>query len=369
MTSATRRPITHRLYAMAATHRMAVIVMLSVLSAVFTGVILTTRQPNVERKPVTREKDEETKGQTVNTLAAEVDELKASRDAVVLAHYYVPGETQDLADHVGDSFALARLASDLDHQVIVLAGVSFMGESAKLLNPDKTVLLPEPLADCPMAHMVSVEEIGRIRSEHPGIAVVCYVNSTAEVKAASDVCVTSSNAVAIVRALPQDEILFVPDMNLGRYVAEQVPEKNVVLGCGWCPRHAAISAAKVREIVDAHPGAEVLAHPECSEDVLDEADFIGSTSQIIEHARTTEASEVVILTVEGVSRELRRVCTGQNKRILFPEPVPVCPDMSLITPEKVRDCLRDLTGEVILDSTIAPKAMRPLERMLDYAGR
>jgi quinolinate synthase len=302
-------------------------------------------------------------------VAEQVRCLKRERDAVVLAHYYVPPETQELADHVGDSFALARLARTIEAQVIVLAGVAFMGESAKLLNPRRTVLLPVPEADCPMAHMVSVEQIERVREERPGIVVVCYVNSTAEVKAASDVCVTSSNAVGIVRALPQSEVLFVPDMNLGRYVAQQVPEKHVIMGRGWCPRHAGISPESVRALVDAHPMAEVLAHPECTEEVLAEADFVGSTSQIIGRACATHARELVVLTVEGVTHELGRACAGQGKTVLFPQPAPACPNMSLVTPERVRDCLRDLSGEVALDERLAATATRPLERMLDLAER
>ncbi len=160
---------------------------------------------------------------TIEALTKQIQQLKAQRDAVILAHYYVPPEVQDVADYVGDSFALAKLAVDLPQQTIVLCGVEFMGESAKLLNPEKRVLLPESGADCPMAHMVRKADIDRVRAEHDDLAVVCYVNSTAEAKTWSDVCVTSSNAVKICRALPQRNILFIPDMNLGRYVAEQLP--------------------------------------------------------------------------------------------------------------------------------------------------
>ncbi len=302
-------------------------------------------------------------------IAAQLERLKSERDAVVLAHYYVPGEVQDLADHVGDSFYLAKLASTLDVDIIVLAGVRFMGESAKLLNPGRLVLLPEPAATCPMAHMVSVSDIERARTEHPGIAVVCYVNSTAEVKAASDVCVTSSNAADIVRSLPGREVLFVPDINLGRYVAAQVPEKHVLLNPGWCPRHAGISPEEVDRLVDEHPHAPVLAHPECTPEVLAAADFIGSTSQIIDYAHKSDARELIILTVVGVAHELECVCAGQGKRFLFPATRPVCANMAMVTARKVRDCLRDTTGAVEVDPTCAPAARRSLERMLELAGR
>ncbi|MCI1665515.1 MAG: quinolinate synthase NadA [Atopobiaceae bacterium] len=303
------------------------------------------------------------------SIADEVEELKRRRNAVVLAHYYVPGEVQDLADHVGDSFYLAKLACTLDADVIVLAGVAFMGESAKLLNPERTVLLPEPAADCPMAHMASVAEVAKVRREHPGVAVACYVNSTAELKAASDVCVTSSNAARIVSGLAADEVYFIPDMNLGRYVAEKVPEKHVILNQGWCPRHVGISPEEVRSLAREHPGAPVLAHPECTPEVLDEADFVGSTSQIIEQARESDARELIILTVVGVAHELERACAGQGKRFLFPGHPPICPNMASVTPEKVRDCLRDMSGAVEVDAACAPAARRALERMLELAGR
>lgn len=196
---------------------------------------------------------------------ARIEALKAERDAVILAHYYVEPEVQAVADYVGDSFYLAKLAKSLPQQTIVLCGVEFMGESAKLLNRDKTVLMPEPAADCPMAHMVQRATIDKAREEYgDDLAVVCYVNSTIEVKSWSDVCVTSSNAVKIVHELPQRHILFIPDRNLGRYVAEQVPEKHVILNDGCCPRHEAISLAELRELKAGHPNALVLAHPSAS---------------------------------------------------------------------------------------------------------
>lgn len=298
---------------------------------------------------------------------AEVARLKWERDAVVLAHYYVAPEVQELADHVGDSFALAQLAATLPNRTLVFCGVSFMAESAKILSPDKTVLMPDPAADCPMAHMVRRETVEAARERYgDDLAVACYVNSTAEAKSWSDVCVTSSNAVRIVRALPQRNVLFVPDRHLGRFVARQAGEKNVILNDGFCPIHQAISASEVERLRSELPGAEVLAHPECPEDVLELADFAGSTSQIIERAAASEARDLVILTVDGVRGELERRCAGTGKRLHFPAPRPVCPDMGRISVERLVACLRDGTGEVALPpADVAEGARRALARMLE----
>ena len=242
-------------------------------------------------------------------LLKEIEELKRTRNAVVLAHYYVAPEIQRAADYVGDSFALAKLAVSLPQQVLVIAGVAFMGESMKLLNPGKTVLLPNPQADCPMAHMVERATVDAARAQYgDDLAVACYVNSTAEIKSWSDVCVTSSNAVKIVRALPQRHVLFIPDANLGRYVAQQVPEKHVILNDGCCPYHRAIAADEVRALKAAHPEAQVLAHPECAPEVVALADYVGSTAGIIAYAAQSPAQEFIVLTMEGVSAELAQRC-------------------------------------------------------------
>lgn len=299
-------------------------------------------------------------------IAAEVERLKKEKNAVVLAHYYVPEETQALADHVGDSFALARLARTLDCDVIVLAGVNFMGESAKMLNPGRTVLLPEPAADCPMAHMVSKDYVDQVRAQYDDLAVVGYINSTAEVKTWCDVCVTSSNAVKVVRELPQHNILFIPDMHLGRYVAEQVPEKNVILNQGWCPIHHKMVPAEVEALELEHPNALVIAHPECTAEVLAEADFIGSTKQMIDFVASSDATEFIVLTVVGVKREMELVAPG--KRFYFPETTPVCVNMALVTPEKVLRALQTGVGEVVLPLA-ADEATRPLDLMLELAAR
>ena len=307
--------------------------------------------------------------QKAAVLAAEIEKLKQERNAVVLAHYYVPAKVQDVADYVGDSFALAKLAVELPQQVVVMCGVSFMGESAKLLNPEKTVLLPAPEADCPMAHMVRKEDVDRMRAEVEDLAVVCYVNSTADIKSWSDVCVTSSNAVKICRELPQQNIFFIPDANLGRHVAQELPEKHVYLNRGCCPRHEAISADEVRALKREHPAAVVLAHPECGEGALALADYVGSTKGIIEHAAASDASEFIVLTVVGVGHELERQCAGSGKRFYFPATTPRCPDMELVTLEAVAAALRGEVPETRVPAGCAERAKATLDAMLEYAGR
>ena len=301
-------------------------------------------------------------------LARRVEQLKRERGAVVLAHYYTPAQTQALADYVGDSFYLARLAKTLECETIVLCGVSFMGESVKLLNPGRRVLMPAPEADCPMAHMVEKAEVDRIRATYDDVAVVAYVNTTAEVKTWADVCVTSSNALKVVRELPQRNIFFIPDANLGSFIARQVPEKNVILNMGCCPIHDVISLDEVRDLKAAHPAAEVLAHPECRPDVLAEADYIGSTKEIINRVAASDASEFIVLTVAGVAAEIERLTPGQNKRVYFPATTPICPNMALVTPERLLACLEDLSGEVALPER-PEAAAAPLERMLELAAR
>lgn len=303
-------------------------------------------------------------------LVAEIEQLKAKRDAVILAHYYVPPEVQAIADYVGDSFALAKLAVDLPNRTIVLAGVEFMGESAKLLNPDKTVLLPEPAADCPMAHMVQKRTVDEARERYgDDLAVVCYVNSTAVMKTWSDVCVTSSNAVKICKALPQKHLLFIPDINLGRFVAQQVPEKHVILNKGYCPRHQRIAPAEIIALEDKYPDALVMAHPECTAEVLAEADYIGSTKGIIEFAEKSDATDFIVVTVVGVKREMELRTRGTNKRFHFTRTVPICENMAIVTLDKVAQCLReDMVGVSVPDEYVEP-AKKTLERMLDYAAK
>ena len=212
------------------------------------------------------------------TVKEEIEQLKKERNAVILAHYYTRPEVQEIADYTGDSFYLSKVAVNLKEQVIVFCGVSFMGESAKALNPDKTVLMPDADADCAMAHMADAETIRKMRSEYDDLAVVCYVNSTAQLKQYSDVCVTSANAVQVVKALPNKNIFFIPDRNLAHFIAEQVPEKHFIFNEGYCPVHEKMQVGEIRKAKAEHPAAEVLTHPECPGEVLALSDYVGSTS-------------------------------------------------------------------------------------------
>lgn len=295
----------------------------------------------------------------------QIQQLKQEKNAVILAHYYAPAEVQVLADYVGDSFYLAKIAKQSNADIIVFCGVRFMGESAKILNPDKKVLMPDLTADCPMAHMVADGIIERMRNEYDDLAVVCYINSTAEIKRQSDVCVTSSNAVKIVKALPNKNIFFIPDHNLGRFVAEQVPEKNVILNDGCCPIHAKITAAQVIEEQKKHPNAEVLTHPECDASVVDISNYSGSTADIIAYAKKSAAKEFIICTEDGVNYKL--ITDNPDKRFYYPNPHPCCADMKFNTLQNILSVLQNEDNEVIVDDDTRKGAIKPLERMLELA--
>ena len=300
------------------------------------------------------------------TKQEEIKQLKLEKDAVLLAHYYVPAEVQEIADYVGDSFYLSKVASKLTNKVLVFCGVSFMGESGKLLNPDKAVLMPDASADCPMAHMVTKAEIDDVRARYEDLAVVCYINSTAEIKSWSDVCVTSANAVQIVKKLPNQNILFIPDKNLGRYVAEQVPEKNVMLVKGYCPVHEEMKVKEIQELKQLHPLAEVLAHPECIASVLSIADYIGSTTGILKQAAASNAKEFIIATEIGVRYELEK--QNPKKTFYFPKTEPVCMDMKKITLDGILHVLRTGENGAAVTSNIAEPSKATLNRMLELAA-
>ena len=300
-----------------------------------------------------------------NDVTEQIQLLKKEKNAVILAHYYCDDAVQQIADFVGDSFYLAKIAKDSKADVLVFCGVSFMGESAKILNPEKTVLMPDLMADCAMAHMASIEKIKEMRAAYPDLAVVCYINSTAQLKCHSDVCVTSSNALEIVRALPNHDIFFIPDENLGNFVKENVPEKNVMVNKGYCPIHKAITAEQVTAQKAEHPDAKVLAHPECVGEVLALADYVGSTAQIIQYVKKSGASAFIVCTEVGVSYELRR--NNPDKRFYFVEPCPCCADMKLNTPEKILEVLQTGENAVIVDEAVRRQALLPLDRMLELA--
>lgn len=295
-----------------------------------------------------------------------IEELKKQRNAVILAHYYVNDEVQAIADYVGDSFYLSKIAAKEDAKTILFCGVSFMGESAKILSPQKTVLMPDMQADCPMAHMADIVKIQEMRDKYEDLAVVCYINSTARLKTYSDVCVTSSNALKIVQALPNEHIYFIPDENLGRYIASRLPDKHFIFNDGFCHVHTDISAENVKNAKEAHPQARILVHPECTPDVTALADYIGSTSGIIDFATANEAKEFIICTEMGVLYELKHKNPG--KRFYSVGNHQFCPNMKRITLEKVADALEQMSNTIELEEDVRVRASKPLERMLELGS-
>lgn len=298
-------------------------------------------------------------------IVEKIQQLKKEKNAVILAHYYVRPEVQEIADYIGDSFYLSKVAVDLKEQTVVFCGVSFMGESAKILNPNKIVLMPDLHADCAMAHMADKETIQKMQETYEDLAVVCYINSTAELKQYADVCVTSANAVKIVRALPQKNIFFIPDKNLARYVAEQVPEKHVILNQGYCPIHEKMKVEEVKKAKEMYPQAEVLVHPECPESVCQMADYIGSTSGIISYATKSDCQEFIVCTEVGVRYELEK--QNPEKHFYFTETEPVCEDMKLITLEKILEVLEQEENTVQISDELRTHSGKPLEKMLELA--
>ena len=294
-----------------------------------------------------------------------IKQLKETKNAVILAHYYAPQEIQEIADFTGDSFYLAKVAKQTDADIIVFCGVSFMGESAKILNPDKKVLMPDVTADCPMAHMATEEKILEMREKYDDLAVVCYINSTAALKCLSDVCVTSSNAIKIVSNLPNKNIFFIPDKNLGSFVKERLPEKNIILNDGYCPIHADITAEQLAAEKQKHPQALVLSHPECEDEILRLSDYIGSTADIIDFAGKSDSNEFIVCTEDGVMFELMQ--KNPDKRFYFPDPRPCCEGMKLNTLEAVLSVLENENDEILVNEDVRVQALKSLEKMLELA--
>ncbi|HTY16890.1 MAG TPA: quinolinate synthase NadA [Myxococcota bacterium] len=305
-------------------------------------------------------------------LEEAIRRLKRERDAVLLAHYYQEDAVQDLADHVGDSLALARVAQRVDRRVICFCGVHFMAETAKILNPERRVVVPDLAAGCSLADGCPAEAFARFVAEHPGAVVVSYINCSAEVKALSDVICTSSNAVEIVRHFADRPVIFAPDRHLGRWVAQQAGRPDLIVWPGACIVHEQFNAKALAQLRVKHPEAEVLSHPECEEAVLAQSDFIGSTKKIIDRAIASPARTLIIGTEDGVFHQIRR-------RVPDKELIQIpgmdescscnrCPYMRLNTLEKLYLCLRDLAPEVTVPEPVRLRALRPLERMLELSG-
>lgn len=305
-------------------------------------------------------------------LKEEILQLKKEKNAVILAHYYVNGDIQDIADYIGDSLALAQIASRLEEPVIVLCGVNFMGETAKILCPDKTVLIPDMEAGCSLADSCKADEFAAFIKQNPGHTVISYVNTSAAVKALTDVVVTSSNARQVVETFPEDTpIIFGPDRNLGSYI-NSVTGRNMKLWNGACHVHEQFSVEKIAELKKEYPGAKVLVHPECKGQVLALADKVGSTAALLDYAVKSHAKEFIVATESGILHEMQKRCP---EKTFIPAPPAdstcACNDcayMKLNTLEKLRDCLRDGKPAMHVDPAIAEKAIRPIKKMLEISS-
>ncbi|MCC3864426.1 quinolinate synthase NadA [Terrisporobacter petrolearius] len=295
-----------------------------------------------------------------NILKENILQLKKEKNAIILAHLYEPDEIQEIADYVGDSYYLSKIARDCEEELIIFCGVKFMGESAKILSPHKKIILPATNAGCPMADMANASDLEEIIAKYPNAFKVCYINSSYEVKALCDVSVTSSSALDILKNVPNKEILFLPDRNLGSYISEFFPEKEFILWEGFCPTHERLTSEEVLRAKKDHPNAKILAHPECNKPVRDLADYIGSTSGIINYATKCEDEEFIICTEEGILYELNK--RNPNKKFYFPEKM-ICPNMKKTSLEKVYDALCGKVDEVVLDKDISEKALTSLENM------
>lgn len=306
----------------------------------------------------------------MKTLQQEIDSLRQSRNAVILAHYYQDSEIQDIADFVGDSLDLSRKAAETDADVIVFCGVHFMAETAKILNPSKTVLLPDLEAGCSLAEGCPPDKFREFRAQHPDHFVISYINCSAEIKAQSDLICTSSNAVRMVESVPKETpIIFAPDKNLGRWVSQQTG-REMVLWEGSCQVHEAFSEEAFMELWIANPGCEVIAHPECEDSLLRLSDFVGSTSALLKRVQESPAQSFIVLTEPGIFHKMQAL--APTKKLLT---VPnrngcscnECPYMKLNTLEKIRNCLRDNSPQILLQEELRVKALAPLQKMLQLS--
>ncbi|MEI7885672.1 MAG: quinolinate synthase NadA [Clostridia bacterium] len=297
-----------------------------------------------------------------NEYIEEILRLKKEKNAVIIAHLYQWPEIQDIADFVGDSLDLSRKARDTKAETIVFCGVWFMAETAKILSPKKTVLLPEKEAGCPMADMITLEDVEHLRKKYPHAAVVCYVNSSAEIKAVSDICCTSSNAIKVVESLESEEIIFIPDRNLGQYVARFFPDKKFIFFDGYCPTHNKISLVDIQRVRAVRPHAPILVHPECIPEVIDHADFTGSTAQIIEYAINSEQKEFIIGTESGILHRLEQLCP--EKKFYTLHAAMFCPNMKKTRLKSVYEALSKMQYKIELSEQIIKQATSSLEKML-----
>ena len=304
---------------------------------------------------------------TVYEMQQEILRLKREKDVCILAHAYQGQEILDVADYVGDSYGLSVQAAKDAHKTVVMCGVRFMAETCKVLSPEKTVILSHPEAGCPMADQMDKEDIQAVLPNYPGYAVVCYINTTSRLKTICDVCVTSSSAVKIVKAMPQKDILFIPDQNLAQYVAQQVPEKNIKFLRGGCPRHALVTKRDVEAAKTAHPEALLLVHPECRPEVVKAADYVGSTTGIMNFARNSDQKEFIIGTETSILEHLQFECPDKKFHYLSKDLM--CPNMKMTTLADVLACVKGEGGEVMeLEPEIIAGAKRCIDEMIRLGG-
>lgn len=303
----------------------------------------------------------------INQTQNEILRLKKENDICILAHCYQSHDILEVADFVGDSYALAKKAQNVTAKTVIMCGVRFMAETVKILSPDKTVLLSNEGAGCPMAEQIPKSELEKLISQHKGAAVVAYVNTTAELKTLCDVCVTSASALKIVKSIPQKDIIFVPDVNLGSYIAKNVPEKNIILIDGGCPYHAAVKPDEVAAAKQRHPEAELLVHPECPAQIVELADYVGSTTGIMDYAKKSDKTEFIIGTENSIVSHLQFECP--DKKFYPLSKHLVCSDMKLTTLADVLACCKGEGGEeIILDEKTRLDAKRCIDKMIEYGG-
>lgn len=294
-------------------------------------------------------------------LVKEIERLKKEKGALILAHMYQPAEVQEIADIVGDSYFLSKKALESPSNLIVFCAVRFMAESAKILSPHKKVLLPAEEARCPMADMALIERVEDLKKKHPNAKVISYINTNLDVKAVSDVCVTSSSALKIMNNIKEEEIIFLPDRNLGEYIAEHFPDKKFILYPGFCPTHERVENSHIIEIKEKYPSHEVLVHPECNKGVRDLANFIGSTSEIINYSAKSSSNGFIVVTEEGVLHQMKK--KSPNKEFIALNESMICPNMKMTNLQKVYDCLLNESNEITIDEEMRLKAHRALENM------
>ena len=304
---------------------------------------------------------------TIKEVQDEIIRLKQEKDICILAHSYQAREIIEVADYTGDSYALSKIAAKAPNKTVIMCGVRFMAETCKILSPEKTVILSNPTAGCPMAEQMDREFILDLKKKHPGYTVVAYVNTTAALKTVCDVCVTSSSALEIVSKIESRDIIFVPDINLGTYVAENLPEKNVLLLQGGCPVHAAVAAEEAKEAKRLHPDAELLVHPECIPAVAKQADYIGSTSGIMDYAVRSDKKEFIIGTENSIAEHLQYMCP--DKKFYLLSKGLICKDMKATTLIDVLDCCKGTGGEeIVLDDETIRDARKCIDAMISLGG-